>query len=260
MFLQKMVTGHRYARQPPPAESTGGDVHRAGQPVRYGGRLPVVRLPCVSPGPVIQSVACCRVMVPNENPYASPTPVDEVTVPRGGAFLTAPQYDEGAIVAEGTLSAEDYYGAQRLNRKSNRFLTFFMGLLLVAAAGGGLHLIFNSPPGPLLVAVGIVAVYLALATLLFPQMVARRMWRNSSLLREPVRRIITGDVVQSITATANVVLRWSMYSHYRRSETLVLLYLKEHRSMFTVIARRTFDSDEDWERFTAIVADKLPEQ
>jgi hypothetical protein len=198
------------------------------------------------------------IMDSTENPYASPAPAKSADVAGRRRYLSDDFDRSQAIVAEGWITEEDFFESQRLNRGPGRFVALFVGLTVIALAGGGLHFLQENLTGFVMISLAIIAVYLLVATLAFPRIAAKRAWRQAMSLREPLRRVITPEVVQMLTPDTNVVLRWNMYSAFRRSERIVLLYLREHPKMFTVVPRHTFASDEDWGRFVALVEEKLP--
>lgn len=193
----------------------------------------------------------------DENPYASPaapaTPSAEP--PRLLDIRIDPAQ---AIVAEGMLTAEDFFAAQKLHRSVGRTRTWILLAALVFAAQGGVTLFLGEPFGWGGIFIVAVVLYLGAAVLFFPRLSARSVWKNSPTLREPLRRLITSEVMQTITPSSNVMLSWSLFAHYRSSRDLVLLYLTEHPRLFLVIPRRMFRSDDDWRRFVEIVAERLP--
>lgn len=192
------------------------------------------------------------------NPYASPDPDATPEVFDGSSLLSVQIDPATALIAEGTLNEHDFRQAQKLHRQSYRWLGYLLLMLLVVFGGGGLNLFFGGEfnlEGYIFLAV---LGYLVVALFVFPRLSARASWRKAHSLREPMRRLITPEVIQTITPTSNVTLRWSLFVRRRSSDDLMLLYLAEHPRMFVVVPRRLFRSDDHWQRFIAFAAQKLP--
>ena len=195
----------------------------------------------------------------------SPTPANPYAAPQSHAreqdqdLLTTQIDPDTAIVAEGVVTAEEFFEAQKLHRASRRTTDILWGVLLLLFASGGIKLLADSGRAVVIVVVLIVIVHLLLWRLVLPRIAARRVWQRSRSLHQLTRRLITPELVQTITADSNVIVRWSAYVKYRSSETVMLFYLAEHPQLFTMFARSMFESEEDWEQFQQLVREQLPE-
>jgi hypothetical protein len=199
-----------------------------------------------------------RAMDPTTNPFASPAP----ETPEDGAGnmpLLETRIDEAAaLVAEGALAERDYREAQKLHGRERRYVSYAaLALLAIFAATGAGEIAADGlgPDGYIMLGA---AFCFALALFVLPPLSSRRTWKNARALREPMKRLITPSVMQTITPTSNVMLRWSVFLKYRANADLVLLYLTEHPRMFLVVPRRMFRDDDQWRRFVALVEQTLP--
>ena len=158
------------------------------------------------------------------NPYASPA--------EEPSYATAPLLDRrhldfsDAIVTHGRMTREDFFQAQRLHRRGLRAAGHLLIVLLVLTAGGGIRLLLERSfdLAAYMLAGGVA--YLIVVLVVFPRMAAAAAWRHAASLRELHERHITDEVIQTITPTSNIILRWTMYVQYRRNDDLVLLYLR----------------------------------
>ena len=189
------------------------------------------------------------------NPYASPAQ-EKPHAP--STLLDREQLDfTHAIVTAGQMTRDDFVQAQRVHRRGLRAVGHLLIVLLLLTAGGGVRLLVEQS---FLIAAYMLAgaaIYLTVALFLLPRLAAASAWRYAASLREPHQRRITADVIQTITPTSNIILRWTMYFQFRRTDDLMLLYLREQARMFTLFPRHTFQSDDDWEKFVAMVEANL---
>jgi hypothetical protein len=191
-----------------------------------------------------------------QNPYAAPQPV---AAKLGETLLTSQIDPATAIVAEGVVTAEDFFDAQKLHRATRRLTDIVWLVLLVLFSGGGLKLFLDGTGRGVIIAILVIVVgHLVFMRLFLPRLAARRVWQRSRSLHAPMRRLISPELVQTITPDSNVIVRWSAYVNYRSSEQVVLLYLSEHPQLFTMFPRAMFRNDEDWHQFQAMVAEQLP--
>lgn len=194
---------------------------------------------------------------PLANPYAAPQPVPAKL---GDTLLTSPIDPATAIVAEGVVTAEDFFAAQKLHRTTRRLADVVWLVLLVLFSGGGLKLFLDGTGRGFIIAIAVIVVgHLLFMRLYLPRLAARRVWQRSRSLHAPMRRLISPELVQTITPESNVIVRWSAYVKYRGSEQVILLYLTEHPQLFTMFPRAMFQSEEDWHRFQSMVAERLPD-
>lgn len=192
------------------------------------------------------------------NPYASPAPERASDSLAGIPLLERTIDPHTAIVTEGTITQADYFEAQRVHRHSPRLSVFLILGVLVALAGFAATRFFRAGLSLLGYFLATLAAFLLLMLFLSPRLRTRATWRAAHSLREPMRRLITPELLQTITPTANVLLRWSVFYQFRRSDQVVLLYLAENPQMFLIFPRHMFRSDADWERFCALVETALP--
>jgi len=192
------------------------------------------------------------------NPYASPDPDSTGGSQPRSPLLEGPIDLRDAIMAEGTITEADYYEAQRVHRQSQRLTIFLVLGVLVALAGFAANHFFREGVSLLGYFLATLVAFLLLMIFLSPRLRTRATWRSAHSLREPMRRLITPELLQTMTPTANVLLRWSVFCQFQRSDQVVLLYLKENPQMFLIFPRHMFRSDEDWERFVGLVAEALP--
>lgn len=193
---------------------------------------------------------------PLPNPYAAPQPIPAKL---GDTLLTSPVDLATAIVAEGVVFEADFLAAQKLHRPTRRMTDLIWLGLLVLFSGGGLKLFLDGTGRGLIIAIlVIVGGHLIFMRLFLPGIAAKRVWQRSRSLHAPMRRLISPELVQTITPDSNVIVRWTAYVKYRSSEQVVLLYLTEHPQLFTMFPRAMFRNDEDWHRFQHLVAEQLP--
>lgn len=196
------------------------------------------------------------------NPFASPAPESPEEAARDAPLLETRIDESAALVAEGALSERDYRAAQKLHGRERRHVGY-MGLALLAifaAVGATREFVRGGMDGDVyfFLVLPWAALCFVLALFGFAALSSRRTWKNAHALREPMKRLITPSVMQTITPTSNVMLRWSVFLKYRANDDLVLLYLAEHPRMFLVVPRRLFRDDDHWRRFVALVEQTLP--
>jgi hypothetical protein len=189
------------------------------------------------------------------NPFASPAPDAPEDAARGAPLLETRIDERAALVAEGALTERDYRDAHKLHGREGRRWGYAALAVLAIFAATEVGVGTMNWGGYVLLGA---ALYLALALFVFPPLSSRRTWKNARSLREPMKRLMTSEVMQTITPTSNVMLRWSVFFKYRANDALVLLYLAEHPRMFVILPRRLFRGDDDWRRFLALVEQTLP--
>jgi hypothetical protein len=201
---------------------------------------------------------------PHENPYASPEAFGATYAQAADAF-GRPETSDTPIFAEGTLTERDYLRAIKLHYRwgwytarilvltmVGVYLWFVYTLFRPAIGAGGWQTFFFSR-GPLLL------IALAAAGLLWTRQDSRvrRSWRKAPLSNEPFAYRITREVIELRSAASYGLQQWSCFRSYRATDDLVILASAYAANQLHVFPKRNFTPD-DWDRFVALVTERLP--
>jgi hypothetical protein len=88
-----------------------------------------------------------------------------------------------------------------------------------------------------------------------PYFQAFRFNKNSPLLK-PLTGVVTGEGVSLRGYRFNSNLKWSSFTHYKRTRAVVLLY--QGPNAFNFLSRNLFNSGAEWEECVSIVEKLLP--
>ena len=156
---------------------------------------------------------------------------------------TSSTADQPRIMAEGTISADDWARAAALHGTKNWpmiGLAALVGLFFLATVGD-LLIDFQKEVDvqdmlPQLI-------QMAIAVIIFPFLMSSGKWRPREPVGSAVALLATRDGLQLQTLQGTSTYAWDRIARYKRSDTLLLLYTSQ-RGSYHLIPRHWFDRED----------------
>jgi hypothetical protein len=166
---------------------------------------------------------------------------------------------EDAIRFAGTLTEAEFRTMQRLGLlRWFRYLPWILvGIVLWSVGGSGGRLLAESwSVDPRMTIVGLLPlVFLIAFVAAWPRMAVRQAWRRNELVKMPVSGAADATGIEWDGQYIRGHYPWTVLKKYRRAAAMVVVYTQPNSVMF--FPRSFFSSDTEWERFVALVAEKV---
>lgn len=161
---------------------------------------------------------------------------------------------ESRIEYSALIDRSTYRAAQRLHMRAHTAAIWAGQVALVAYAGWKL---LPLSPSRFLIVLPICLVFAPLL-IWFQRRNLDRLYQSSPYLGAPVHMVMSREGIHFEAPTGEGMVPWSKFVKVRRARSLMLLY--QTPSLFTIVARKFFATDEDWATAATLASEQIAAQ